>query len=353
MLENSSLTNDEIAIQESYKSLKMIGNDYANQKSHKLSSIRHDIEQAKYLLTKGFKDTRIIDFASNGETFLNYLRSKNKNNNTSMHQAIMDKPLNEIKNILQKYWSLPIIYNTKEIKNFLNPNNNWKNIQEKYIDSKPEFVVIDNFLSEEALIELRKFCLLSKVFLKEYENDYLGAFGNMGFTSQIHIGIGRDLKARMSKIFGNQSLNHMWAFKYDSKIGSGINVHADFAKVNLNFWITPDKYNLNTKSGGLKVYDTPPPEDWVFEKYNASQKDIYKFLENVNKLIVITGKGIHSNNENDPYVSKNLGILKHSVPEFILKNESLMRVINEITDAKIEDGGSGAFYIYLKRNKNI
>ena len=282
MLENSSLTNDEIAIQESYKSLKMIGNDYANQKSHKLSSIRHDIEQAKYLLTKGFKDTRIIDFASNGETFLNYLRSKNKNNNTSMHQAIMDKPLNEIKNILQKYWSLPIIYNTKEIKNFLNPNNNWKNIQEKYIDSKPEFVVIDNFLSEEALIELRKFCLLSKVFLKEYENDYLGAFGNMGFTSQIHIGIGRDLKARMSKIFGNQSLNHMWAFKYDSKIGSGINVHADFAKVNLNFWITPDKYNLNTKSGGLKVYDTPPPEDWVFEKYNASQKDIYKFLENVN-----------------------------------------------------------------------
>ena len=77
------------------------------------------------------------------------------------------------------------------------------------------------------------------------------------------------------------------------------------------------------------------------------------FLENVNKLIVITGKGIHSSNENDPYVSKNLGILKYSVPEFILKNKSLMSVINEITDAKIEDGGSGAFYIYLKKNNNI
>ena len=80
---------------------------------------------------------------------------------------------------------------------------------------------------------------------------------------------------------------------------------------------------------------------------------IQSFSEKVNKLVVITGKGLHSNNENDPYVSKNLGILKYSVPEYILKNKSLMSVINEITDAKIEDGGSGAFYIYLKKNKNI
>ena len=80
---------------------------------------------------------------------------------------------------------------------------------------------------------------------------------------------------------------------------------------------------------------------------------IQSFSEKVNKLVVVTGKGLHSNNENDPYVSKNLGILKYSVPEYILKNESLMSVINEITDAKIEDGGSGAFYIYLKKNKNI
>ena len=73
------------------------------------------------------------------------------------------------------------------------------------------------------------------------------------------------------------------------------------------------------------------------------------FLEKVSKLIVITGKGLHSENEKDPYVSKNLSILKYSVPEFISNNESLMNKINEITDAKIEDGGTGAFYIYLKK----
>tara|TARA_B100001996_G_C18497126_1_gene530007 strand:- start:457 stop:822 length:366 start_codon:yes stop_codon:yes gene_type:complete len=73
----------------------------------------------------------------------------------------------------------------------------------------------------------------------------------------------------------------MWAFKYDSKLGSGINVHADFAKVNLNFWITPEDYNLDENSGGLKVYTTPPPKNWTFEKYNADQDQIYEFLNSV------------------------------------------------------------------------
>ena len=75
------------------------------------------------------------------------------------------------------------------------------------------------------------------------------------------------------------------------------------------------------------------------------------FLENVNKLIVVTGKGLHSDNEKDPYVSKDLGILKYSVPEFITNNLALMNKIIEIKDAKIEDGGEGAFYIYLKKVK--
>ena len=75
------------------------------------------------------------------------------------------------------------------------------------------------------------------------------------------------------------------------------------------------------------------------------------FLESVNKLIVVTGKGLHSKNEKDPYVSKDLSILKYSVPEFIKKNETLMKKIIEIKDADIKDGGSGAFYIYLKKLK--
>ena len=63
----------------------------------------------------------------------------------------------------------------------------------------------------------------------------------------------------------------------------------------------------------------------------------------------MTGKGLHSQNENNPYVSKDLSILKYSIPEFISENHELMEVIYEIKNAKIEDGGSGAFYIYLKK----
>ena len=67
----------------------------------------------------------------------------------------------------------------------------------------------------------------------------------------------------------------------------------------------------------------------------------------------MTGKGIHSQNEKDPYVSKDLSILKYSVPEFILSNKSLMTKINEIKEANMEDGGSGAFYIFLKKNNKV
>ena len=94
---------------------------------------------------------------------------------------------------------------------------------------------------------------------------------------------------------------------------------------------------------------------YTLEQANiAIEKFISKsFEENVSKLIVVTGKGIHSDVEKDPYVSKDLSILKYSVPEFISKNKNLIHIINEITNAKIEDGGEGAFYIFLKKNKFI
>ena len=90
----------------------------------------------------------------------------------------------------------------------------------------------------------------------------------------------------------------------------------------------------------------------IEEANEAIEQFIQKcFDENVTKIIVITGKGLRSKNVENPYLSKDLSILKYSVPEFIENNKSLTQFIIETTDAKIEDGGSGAFYIYLK-NKN-
>ncbi len=85
------------------------------------------------------------------------------------------------------------------------------------------------------------------------------------------------------------------------------------------------------------------------ERINKCIRDAYE--NDIKKLVIVTGKGIHSDNEKNPYSSKDLGILKYSMPEYIKSNPDLMKLINEIKDADIEDGGSGAFYIFLKKKK--
>ena len=102
--------------------------------------------------------------------------------------------------------------------------------------------------------------------------------------------------------------------------------------------------NYTTKSIDLHGY-TLEQANKAIEKFIT-----ISFQENIKKLVVVTGKGIHSDNEKNPYVSRDLSILKYSVPEFILNNKKLNEMIYDIQDAKIEDGGSGAFYIYLKKN---
>ncbi len=90
---------------------------------------------------------------------------------------------------------------------------------------------------------------------------------------------------------------------------------------------------------------------YSLDEANNKVKDFikYSYEKGVKKLVLITGKGLHSQNEKDPYVSKNLGILKNSVPEYIKGNPYLMDKIKDIVEADIKDGGSGAYYIYLKK----
>ena len=104
--------------------------------------------------------------------------------------------------------------------------------------------------------------------------------------------------------------------------------------------------NLKERSIDLHGYSLDEANKTIEDFINKA------FSENVNKLVVVTGKGLHSENEKDPYVSKDLSILKYSVPEFIKNNSNLMSMINEIKEAKVQEGGSGAFYIYLKKNRS-
>jgi len=115
----------------------------------------------------------------------------------------------------------------------------------------------------------------------------------------------------------------------------------------------PNKDFVNKKNIRNEKIKKIDLHGYTIEESNKAVKQFIQncFDENVTKIIVITGKGLRSKNVENPYLSKDLSILKYSVPEFIESNKNLSKVIIEIADAKIEDGGSGAFYIYLK-NKN-
>jgi hypothetical protein len=106
-----------------------------------------------------------------------------------------------------------------------------------------------------------------------------------GFCSRVILAIADELKLAMPNVIGSNALSHAWGFKYDQGM-KGINLHADFARINANFWITPDEACLDKTKGGLLIYDVPAPTDWNFYSYNCDQKKIRAFLEEKNSKFV-------------------------------------------------------------------
>ena len=109
-----------------------------------------------------------------------------------------------------------------------------------------------------------------------------------------------------------------------------------------------DEKFFNKKTSPTKSFDL---HGYSLDEANIKISEFIKdsYEKGSKKLIIVTGKGIHSQNEKDPYISKNLGILKYSVPEYIKNSNELMSLISEIKQANKEDGGGGAFYLYLKK----
>jgi len=276
----SQLTDFETAISKSNETLKIYHKNYKfiNQ-SIALFKLKHDIEQANYLNSKNYKINGIDEFIKIGDEILGREENKEDINNYSKRILLNNDEINSLLPYLKKNHA----YQTKTISgSCINQKKNWLDVEDEYLNSANQIMYIDDFLSDEALIELREFSLVSKVWYKEYNNKYLGAFSDSGFISPIHLQIAVDLKQKLPKLFGPHKLGRFWGFKYDSMLGKGINVHADFAIHNLNFWITPDEYNNNKNSGGLKVYDVPAPDNWTFKNYNINGNKIHKFLKENN-----------------------------------------------------------------------
>ena len=113
----------------------------------------------------------------------------------------------------------------------------------------------------------------------------------------------------------------------------------------------PNK-DLNIYTDNIKKIRSFDLHGYTLDEANLRVKNLIidSYEKGIKKLIIVTGKGLHSDNEKDPYISKDLGILRYSVPEYIKNNKELMDLIYEIKEAEENDGGSGAFYVFIKKS---
>jgi len=246
------------------------GDGFAKMSPGKL---RHDIEQLRYLIEHGRLGAEAKRLVADYEAALALLPANASRPAANLLPADLRQRLAPAYNRL--LYRPPA---EREPGGAVNPALDAAAIEADYRRQEPGITFIDGFLTAAALESLRRFCLEATVwFESRYANGYLGAFLDDGFCCPLLLQIAEELRRALPGIFGRHTLRKLWGFKYDSRL-SGIPMHADFAAVNVNFWVTPDAANLDLEGGGLIVWDKEAPLDWDFAKYNNDQAALRRFL---------------------------------------------------------------------------
>ena len=229
------------------------------------SRIKHDIEQLDYLYECGIS----VDIPKSYVEILNQLKPQmlavDAQNQPLRVTSAQAQSLAPSYNRIFYYAVSPALS-----QGAINPNLDREDIERRYQASHPEILYIDDLLREESLQSLRRFCLESTIWKKDYVEGYLGAMLGEGFVSPLLLQIAEELREQFPGIFCDHRLLQAWAFKQDSQ-RKPLNIHADAAAVNVNFWITPNEANFDLTCGGLTVWDKEAPKDWDFKDYNDSQ----------------------------------------------------------------------------------
>ena len=234
--------------------------------------LQHDAEQIRRLCRDGFVDASFGKIADTYEQVLAALPSDAPPDESI---ALDDREWRRIAPAYNRPLYLPEAPATAQ--GAVNRDLNADEIESAYRESAPNLVVVDDFLTADALERLWRFCLDATVWY-QVKGGYLGAYLVDGFGTALALQIADELRHRLPGIFGRHRLEQLWAYKYDSRL-QGIATHADFAAVNVNFWVTPDEANRDPASGGLVVHKAHAPSDWAFRSYNADSARMAQFLE--------------------------------------------------------------------------
>ena len=145
--------------------------------------------------------------------------------------------------------------------------------------SRPKMVVIDNFLTPEALEKLRNYCAGSTIWRRNYDAGYIGATPEDGLACPLMAQIAEEIRATFPQIIGDHAFRYLGAFKYDSTLSTGTNTHADNSLVNVNLYIAPDEANLDPESGGMDIWDIAAPAGEEMRRYNGDEALARDFLK--------------------------------------------------------------------------
>ena len=240
-----------------------------------IAKLDHDIEQFHYIAASGIGIKKFQELAMLYQTVkseINHTLDTDIIHLSDKHQRLLGDTFNRPIHILEA----PAL-DMSAIGDSLDVNK----ITDDYFEHEYGLTYIDDFLSPVALKSLREFLLGSTIWFDFFhKGGYMGAYLSEGLASPLVLQIAEDLRKKFPKIFKNHHLTQCWAYKYDSRASEknnsyqGINVHADFAAINVNFWITPNSANLDPSSGGLVVYNTEAPLEWSFNNYNNDEQKI-------------------------------------------------------------------------------
>jgi tetratricopeptide (TPR) repeat protein len=245
-----------------------------------VAKLRHDIDQFRHLRQIGVLDDAfepIID---------RYLDAHDRLAALDGDVTIPLTPEDE-RTIGRAYGRIVHIAHAPRLETALSPSWDRNAAQHDYREHRRGVVVIDDFLTGEALDLVYRFCLESTVCSgNRYADGRLGAFFFSGFNSPLLLQIAEEIRDALPDVLGSQHpLRQLWGFKNTGVLRTD-SVHADFAAVNVNFWVTPTEANLDESSGGLLIYDVDAPLSWDFGVYNRRADLIRQFLAERNAGVI-------------------------------------------------------------------
>jgi len=243
-----------------------------------VGKLRHDIEQLQYLCRCGVLAHQDQRVAALKEVLARLVAANLKGQTAATTE--------EASQIGEFYARRMYVRPTGPVRQALSDSWRGREVEEAFIAAPLSPVIIDSFLSEDALQSLHLFCMQSTIWTtNRYAHGRLGSFFRDGFNCPLLLQIAQELRAALGRVLSAHPLRQLWAFKY-GHVHPSNTTHADFAAVNVNFWITPDSANLDPATGGLLVFRTEAPMDWKFDSYNRDVGAIHAYLERVRSTAV-------------------------------------------------------------------